>query len=382
MKKSIDRILTTHTGSLPRPSELLKLHEEIEGGKAIDMDNFYSVVTRATEKIVKRQLEVGLDIVNDGEMGKVGYATYVMNRLKGFGASGRRPGLGDLYDFPDYFKLFSVHEGAYLTNLKLPACIDTVDWKNFEDLQYEINIFKEITNIQKPYERFLSAASPGVIALYFENKFYDSKRDYVMALAEVMKREYMHIYESGCILQLDCPDLAYGRHTDRFLNQDVNKFLEDVELNIEAINLSISEIPPEQVRLHICWGNYAGPHHKDIDLKDILSIIFKANVQGLCFEAANPRHEHEWHVFEKLKLPSDTVIIPGVIDTCTNYIEHPEVVADRIERFARLVGKENVIAGTDCGFATFAGFITVDPDIAWSKLQSLTDGAKLASERV
>jgi 5-methyltetrahydropteroyltriglutamate--homocysteine methyltransferase len=380
MQLSVDRILTTHTGSLPRPQPLLDLLKARDDGQPVDAAQFESTTTEATRDIVNKQIESGIDIVNDGEMSKIGYVTYVKDRLTGFTGVGSFPPMRDFVDFPEFAERF-VSEAQGVITLKTPACDGEVGWKDRAETQKDIQRFKAALSGKTPSEAFMTAASPGVIALFLENKYYDSYEKYINALADVMKDEYEAVHKAGFILQLDCPDLAVGRHT-RFAEHATADFVKVVELNIASINRAVSNIPPDRIRLHLCWGNYEGPHHNDVPLHDIIAPVFAANVGAISFEGANPRHEHEWTAFARFKLPAGKAIIPGVIDSCTNYIEHPELVAQRIVRFAKLVGRENVIAGTDCGFATFAAYTPIVPTITWAKLRALSDGASIASKEL
>jgi 5-methyltetrahydropteroyltriglutamate--homocysteine methyltransferase len=313
-------------------------------------------------------------------MSKIGYSTYVKDRLVGFNGVGSFPPTSDFNDFPEFVERF-VSEAQAVVTLKTPACDGPVAWKDLEAAEKDIKRFKAALVGQRPREAFMTAASPGVIALFLENKHYASYEKYLEALADVMKKEYQAVHNAGFILQLDCPDLAVGRHT-RFAQNTTAEFVKVVELHVAAINRAIANIPPDRIRLHLCWGNYEGPHHHDVPLRDIIEPVFAANVGAVSFEAANPRHEHEWTIFEKIKLPPGKFLIPGVIDSCTNYIEHPDLVAQRIVRFAKLVGRENVIAGTDCGFATFAAYTPIVPAIAWAKLLALSEGAGIATREL
>jgi 5-methyltetrahydropteroyltriglutamate--homocysteine methyltransferase len=379
MQQSTDRILTTHTGSLPRPPALLDLLKAKDDGRLADPAGFESAVSAATADIVAKQIAAGIDVVNDGEMSKIGYATYVKDRLAGFDAEGSFPPMADVVEFPGYLARLIADDG--LRTLKTPACNARVAWKNKAAAQQDIERFKAALKGRKPRDAFMTAASPGVIALFLENKYYPSHEDYLFALADVMKEEYEAIHKAGFILQLDCPDLAVGRHT-RFAEMSAAEFGKTLALHIEAINRAVANIPADHVRLHLCWGNYEGPHHHDVPLRDIIEPVLQARAAAISFEASNPRHEHEWTVFEDIELPPGKILIPGVIDSCTNYIEHPDLVAQRIVRFAELVGRENVIAGTDCGFATFAAYLPIEPDIAWAKLKAMAEGARIASRRL
>lgn len=375
MERSTERILTTHTGSLPRPQKLaealaLRDRGELPGAQA---EAFPGIVREAVAKIVRRQTDAGLDVVSDGEMSKFGYATYVKERLTGFEGAAEPLALADLADYPD----FTMRVPLAMTN---PSCTGPVTFRGADAVQADIDNLgaAQATTAEGA---FLNAASPGIISEYMTNRYYNSEEDYLYALADAMKEEYDAITNAGFQLQLDCPDLACGRHL-RVPSMEVEEFRKQVELRVEVINHATRDIPPERMRLHVCWGNYEGPHHHDLALANIIDIVLRVRPATLLIEAANPRHEHEWEVFENVSLPEGKVIVPGVIDTLTTYIEHPELVAQRLIRYANVVGRENVMAGTDCGFATFATFVNVDPEIAWGKLEALTQGAELASRRL
>jgi 5-methyltetrahydropteroyltriglutamate--homocysteine methyltransferase len=381
MKRSSDRILTTHTGSLPRPDGLVALIEQKESGALTDTRGFDAAVKAATVTIVRKQLECGVDIVNDGEVAKPSYATYPKDRLSGFGGVAEAFfGIGDLADYPEYgARVFN--EQSPVATLKRPACNGPVAYKDRAGLDAEIANLKAAIAESKPVEAFMSAASPGVISIFLPNQYYKTHEAYLAALSDAMKVEYQAIHQAGFVLQVDCPDLAMGRHI-QFPDASLAEFRKNIELHVEALNNALSGIPEDRVRIHLCWGNYEGPHHRDVPLRDILDIVLKARVAGISYEASNPRHEHEWAVFKENKLPSGKILIPGVIDSVSNFIEHPELVAQRICNIARVVGRENVIAGTDCGFATIAGFHSVDPRITWAKFQSMAEGARLASKEL
>jgi 5-methyltetrahydropteroyltriglutamate--homocysteine methyltransferase len=378
MKHSTNRILTTHTGSLPRPAGLLKLISEQESGAA-DISSIRTHVKSAVADIVRKQLETGVDIVNDGEMGKPSYATYVKDRLSGYGGETTLLPIRDLAEYPEFAERFM--RDSPIEELKRPACTGAVAYINREPLQRDIENLKAAVDARHPAEAFMSAASPGVITIFLGNHHYKSHEEYLGALAEAMKTEYQAIHQAGFILQVDCPDLAMGRHI-QFPDATLSEFRKTIEMHVEALNHALAGIPPESVRLHLCWGNYEGPHHLDVPLRDIIDIVFKANAAGISYEASNPRHEHEWAVFKDVKLPEGKVLIPGVIDSTNNFIEHPELVAQRICNVARLVGKENVIAGTDCGFATVAGYTPVEPKITWAKFAAMAEGARIATDEL
>jgi len=374
MKRSTERILTSHTGSLPRPWDLTAILEAMDAGTAPDPQAFDVGVRSAVSEVVRKQVEAGVDIINDGEQGKVGYSTYVRYRLTGFEGRSSVAVRAEWADFPEA----ATRQGRAATMAR-PACNGPIAWKDQAAVMKDIANLKAALSGVQPAEVFMTAASPGVIAHFLQNEYYPSHEAYLAHLADVMKEEYDAISQAGFVLQVDCPDLAMGRHL-RFPDLSTAEFLKIAQANLEALNHALRDIPPDRLRLHLCWGNYEGPHHRDIPLKDILGIVLKARPQAISFEGANPRHEHEWKVFRQVKLPDDKVIIPGVLDSTTNFIEHPELVAQRIVRYAEVVGRENVIAGTDCGFATFArSNPQVEPEIVWAKMRAMAEGARLAS---
>jgi 5-methyltetrahydropteroyltriglutamate--homocysteine methyltransferase len=377
MKRSTDRILTTHTGSLPRPHDLTTTLEALDGGTPPDAMAFDARVRRAVADIVKQQVDVGVDIVNDGEQGKVGYSTYVRHRLAGFGGQAAVPVRADWADFPE-----AASRGERRSTIMRPACNGPIEWKDRTAVQKDTaNLSAALTGV-KVSEAFMTAASPGVIAHFLRNEHYPTREAYLARLVDVMKEEYDAIHRAGFVLQVDCPDLAMGRHL-AFPELSNAEFLKIAAANVEALNHALRDIPADRMRLHLCWGNYEGPHHRDIPLREILPVALKARPQALSFEGANPRHEHEWIVFREIRLPDDRVIIPGVLDSTTNFIEHHELVAQRLERYAEVVGRERVIAGTDCGFMTFARSVnSVEPEIAWAKFKAMAEGARLASARL
>jgi 5-methyltetrahydropteroyltriglutamate--homocysteine methyltransferase len=374
MKCSTERILTTHTGSLPRPSDLTATLEALDAGIIPDPEVFDARVRRAVVDIVRKQMESGVDIVSDGEQGKVGYSTYVKHRLTGFGGQSAVPVRADWADFPEAAARYTRATG------ERPACNGPIAWQDREAGQKDIANFKAALSEVQPEDAFMTAASPGVIAHFLRNEYYPSRDAYLAHLTDIMKEEYDAIVQAGFVLQLDCPDLGMGRHL-AFPDLSTPDFVKIAEANVEALNHALRDIPPDRMRMHLCWGNYEGPHHRDIPLKEIIGVVLKARPQAISFEGANPRHEHEWTVFRDVRLPDGKVIIPGMLDSTTNFIEHPELVAQRIVRYAELVGKENVIAGSDCGFGTFArSNYQVEPEIVWAKLQAMAEGAKLASQ--
>ena len=375
MTRSTDRILVTHTGSLPRPASLDELLHRIDNGETLeDAAGFRAQVREAVAAIVARQVAVGVSVVSDGEMSKIGYSTYVKERLEGFGGEdvGFEFPHPDLVDFPEYM----VPVMSQLT-FRMPACVGEIAYTGLADAQTDIDNLRAAVEHSGVTDAFMTAASPGVIAVFLANRHYRSHEEYVFALADAMKAEYDLIHQAGFVLQVDCPDLAMARHT--WGDQSIDEFRERIRHHVEAINHATRDIPPERMRLHLCWGNYNGPHRHDVALREIIDIALRARPAGLSFEAANPRHEHEWKLFEEIELPDGKILIPGVIDSTTNYVEHPELVAQRIVRYAELVGRENVIAGTDCGFATFAGMTHVDPAITWAKFEAMAQGAELAT---
>jgi len=381
MKRSTERILTTHTGSLPRPADLLPLIQAMENGTG-NPAVFGIRVRSAVAEIVRTQVQAGVDIVNDGEMGKPSYATYVKDRLNGFEqATQSEPfaGPADLADYPEYQERYNLRRAV--ATLIRPKCVGEVSNKDSGAVEKEIDDLRAAIAQSQAAEAFLSAASPGVISIFLRNEYYKTHEAYLAALAEAMKPEYEAIYRAGFVLQVDCPDLAMGRHI-QFPDLDIAEFRKRIELHVEMLNGALGNIPADRVRIHLCWGNYEGPHHRDVPLRDIIDIVFKVRASGISYEAANPRHEHEWAVFKDVKLPDGKVLIPGVLDSTNNFIEHPELIAQRICNVANLVGRENVIASTDCGFATSATFSAVDPKITWAKFQSMAEGARIASNQL
>ena len=372
------KFLTTHVGSLPRPEDLMQIMWAREDGIPIDKPAVEERVRQAVEEIVARQVKAGIDIVNDGEMPKPSYATYVKDRLNGFGGTGNTFVFQDIEAFPQTKARVFADPGR--KHRKTPACNGPITVKDVEAPRKDAARLKDAVKANRGTLTFLTAASPGVTAFFFRNDYYPKHEDYVFAIAEAMRHEYEAIVSSGVGLQIDCPDLAMGRHT-QFKDLDLRGFRDMMELNIEAMNRALVNIAPGQVRMHLCWGNYPGPHHCDVPFKDIVDLVWKAKPHAIQFEAANPRHAHEWALFETVKLPEGKTLIPGVIECQSNYIEHPDLVAQRIERYAHLVGRDNVMAGVECGFSIHVGSGGVDPDVVWAKLESLAQGAAIASRK-
>ena len=383
MRRSTERILTTHTGSLARPPELATLLSDRASGSSVDLAEFRGQVRSAIEGAVRRQVDAGIDIVSDGEMGKAGFANYVMDRMTGFDGeeSGSLFRPRDVYEFPEMGqRLFG---GQPATRLRRRCNDGPIEYVGREELEADLSDFGAALGAAGlDLDRaFLPAASPGCVVQIMPTTHYGTRRDYLFALADALRTEYQAITEAGYALQVDCPDMAMGRHIE-FGERTLEEFLANLELHVEALNRGLEGSDPERVRVHVCWGNYAGPHHHDVALADIVDAVYRVNANGISIEGANPRHAHEWKVFAKRPLPPGKYLIPGVVDSCSNYIEHPEVVSDRIVRYASVVGRENVVAGTDCGFGTFSGVSAVLPDVAYAKLASLAEGARLATREL
>jgi 5-methyltetrahydropteroyltriglutamate--homocysteine methyltransferase len=379
MKLSTDRILTTHVGSLPRSDAVSEVLLAKEEGRLDSEARFEAVVAEAVKEVVARQVKAGVDIVSDGEMGKIGYATYIKDRLTGFEGDSPRRVPGDLEKFPDYIKMMSA--SGQTPKIKRPRCVGPIEVKNRAPLERDLANFRAAVNAAKPVDAFMPAASPGVISVFQPNEYYKTEDDYLERLSAVMREEYETIVKAGFVLQLDCPDLAMGRHILHKGEPD-EAFVRRAEVQVEALNHALKNVPANQARLHLCWGNYEGPHICDIPLAKIIRTVLRAKPQVLSFEASNPRHAHEWTVFKEVKLPDDKVLMPGVIDSLTNFIEHPDYVAERICRFADVVGRERVLAGSDCGFGTFVGFGKVFPEFCYMKLKAMAEGAEIASKRL
>ena len=379
MKTSRDRILTTHVGSLPRPAAVATVLFERDRGELRDPAGAEKIIRDAVAAVVRRQVETGIDIASDGEMNKISYATYIKERLTGFsGDSPRQPGQ-DLVDFPDLLKKLA-DKGATAQYTR-PCCTGDIGIKDAKPLETDLRHLREAAAAAKPAETFMNAASPGVIALFQPNKHYPTQDDYLEAVAAAMRTEYQTIVKAGVLLQIDAPDLGMGRHT-MYRQRTEEEFLKLAAMHVEVINEALRGIPADRVRVHICWGNYEGPHHHDVPMERLLPVVLKLRAQALLFEAANPRHAHEWTAFQDARIPEDKILVPGVLSSTTNYIEHPLLVAERLEKFAGIVGRDRVIAGTDCGFGTFAGFGPVEPEIAWRKLAAMVEGARIASRRL
>jgi len=378
MLRSTDRFLTTHTGSLPRPDDLIRLMVAREEGVPVDTAALDARIRTAIDEMVEKQTGAGIDIINDGEMSKPSYATYVKDRLNGFGGTSNSFVFQDLVGFPR--SQLRVFGDPGRKTRKTPGCNGDISVRDFQSPKDDVENLNASAAKAKPTGLFSSAASPGVISLFFRNDHYKSHEDYLYAIAEAMRYEYETIANAGMTLQLDCPDLAMGRHV-QYADLSLDEFKKRMRLHIEALNHAVRNIPAEQLRLHMCWGNYPGPHHCDVPFADIIDVLNYAKPTAILFEAANPRHAHEWQMFETVKPPEGKVLVPGVIECQSNYIEHPELVAQRIGRYANLVGRENVIAGVDCGFSIHVGQGGVDPDVVWKKLEALAQGARIASKR-
>jgi 5-methyltetrahydropteroyltriglutamate--homocysteine methyltransferase len=379
MPASTDRILTTHVGSLPRSDDLTDVLLRRDKGEVDESGEFDRLIAEAVTRVVRLQAETGIDLPSDGEQGKVGYATYMMDRLEGFGGHSPRKPAKDLADYPELTKKMSAIIGTQ--EFRRASCVAPIKVKDWGPLQVDIRNMTAAMEAAGVEDGFMNSASPGLVSAFQPNAYYDTHEDYIWAIAEVMQEEYEQIHEAGLMVQLDCPDLAMARHTG-FQDLTEDEFLKRAELHVEAMNHALRNVPAERCRFHVCWGNYEGPHDFDIPVEKIMPIVLRARPAAVLFEAANARHEHEWAAWAAADIPDDKILVPGTIDTCTNLVEHPELVAQRIERFAGIVGRERVIAGTDCGFGTFAGYGRVDERIAWKKLGSLVEGAAIATKRL
>jgi 5-methyltetrahydropteroyltriglutamate--homocysteine methyltransferase len=379
MKTSQDRILTTHVGSLPRPAELRRLLVAKDKGEPYDKAELERLTRQAVFDIVRRQAETGVDIINDGEMSKPGYSTYVADRLSGFaGHEPAKPRL-DTRDHPNFMAAYERMTGSNIA--RRSVCVGPIAVQDREPLAQDLANLRDALAEVSAVEGFMTAASPGLVPVFQNNRYYPSHEAYVEAIAAAMQQEYEAIVEAGFVLQLDCPDLAMAHHTS-FQDLGEADFLKRAAFHIEVLNHALRNVPADRARIHICWGNYEGPHDHDIDFAKVAPILVKAKPMALVVEAANPRHAHEWRVWHEFKLPDDKILIPGVLDTSTNYVEHPELVAERICRFTDIVGRERVMAGSDCGFGTFAGYGKLDPDISFKKLRAMVEGAAVASKRL
>jgi len=378
VQRSRDRFLTTHTGSLPRPDDLVRMIYAKEEGEPVDADALAARVKAAVADIVKKQADAGVDLINDGEMSKPSYATYIKDRLDGFGGTANTFVYQDLSEFPRLEKRVFGDPGR--SRRKTPACNAPIGVRDRRAPEVDADNLKAALKNVKAVGGFMSAASPGVVSLFFRNDYYKDFESYIFAIADAMQHEYETIAKAGLVLQIDCPDLAMGRHI-QYADLSLADFRKRAQLHIEALDHAVANIPAEQLRMHLCWGNYEGPHHCDVPLADIIDLVLKAKPVTISLEAANPRHAHEWVLFEKVKLPDGKVLIPGVIESKSNFIEHPELIAQRLGRYAKCVGRENVIAGSDCGYGTWVGQATVDPDVVFAKLKAMAEGAALASRQ-
>ena len=368
-------IRTTHVGSLPRSQRAVDLIFARERGESFDRAVFESTMAEEVEATVERQVASGIDVVSDGETSKIGYATYVKDRYTGFGGDSPRNAPADLKQFPAYLERIARSGGT--PKISRPCCIDEVRLRDHADLEADIRHFQAAIDKHQTSVGFMNAASPGVVALFLPNRYYSNYETYLAALSDAFRYEYQAITDAGLLLQIDCPDLALARHMI-FTDKSDEEFVRTASMHVEALNAALDGIPEDRIRVHICWGNYEGPHVCDIDMDKVFPVLMKTRSRYLLFESSNPRHAHEWTVFKarKSEIPDDKILVPGVIDSTTNFVEHPELIRQRIERFVGIVGKDRVMAGSDCGFGTFAGFGTVDPDIVYEKLCSLAEGAR------
>ena len=378
MQRSSERFLTTHTGSLPRPDDLIRMMYAKEEGVPVDPAALAARVKAAVAELVRKQVEAGIDLVNDGEMSKPSYATYIKDRLDGFGGTGNTFVYQDLAEFPKLQQKVFGDPGR--SRRKTPACNAPIGVRDRAAPQVDADNLKSALAAVQAAGGFMSAASPGVVSLFFRNDHYKDFETYIYAIADAMRHEYETVAKAGFVLQIDCPDLGMGRHI-QYADLDLAGFRKRAQLHVEALNHAVANIPAGQLRMHLCWGNYEGPHHRDVPFADVVDIVFKAKPSAISFEAANPPHAHEWTMFETVKLPDSKVLIPGVIESKSNFIEHPELIAQRISHYAKLVGRENVIAGSDCGFGTWVGQAAVDPDVVFAKFKAMADGAAIATKR-
>jgi 5-methyltetrahydropteroyltriglutamate--homocysteine methyltransferase len=377
MQRSVNRVLTTHTGSLPRPPRVVALMLDEWKNPGRQKEELAAAVKAAVEDVVQKQVACGLDVINDGEQGRPDYTVHVKDRLTGFeGPSATPLGTGEP-EFPELAQILLQFASPFQHR---PACSGPVAWRDFAAVEADIAQAKGATGGAKAAEFFFTSPSPGQIARYLKNRYYKTEEEYLFTLADVMAREYRAIVEAGFVLQLDCPDLAISHHMV-YPHLSLAEYRKVIAVNVEALNQAVKDLPPERMRMHICWGSTLGPHHTDVPIRDIIDIVLKTRPQALSFPAANPRHEHEWKVWKDVDRHGK-IVIPGVIDSTSNFVEHPELVADRIVQFANVVGRDNIIAGVDCGFGTFAGRLQVDSKIVWMKLAALTEGARLASRQL
>ena len=374
-----NRILTTHVGSLPRSQQVADLLFARERGDAVDEAVFDRSMAEAVADVVSRQVAVGIDWVSDGEQSKISYSTYIKDRITGFEGDSPRRVPADLEAFPSFMKRLASSGGT--PTYRRPRCTGPITPKTLAPLHADLLHLRSAVDASKPTGAFMNAASPGVIALFHPNEYYPSHEAYLEALAEAMRPEYEAIVAAGFVLQLDCPDLGLGRHM-MFKDRSEAEYVRLAHLHVDALNHALRSLPAERMRMHLCWGNYEGPHHCDAPMEVVLPIALRARPQALLFESSNPRHAHEWVVFREHGVPDDKLLVPGVLDSVSNFIEHPLLVAERIMRFAEIVGPDRVIAGTDCGFSTFAGFGNVDAEIVYAKLKALAEGAAIASKRL
>jgi 5-methyltetrahydropteroyltriglutamate--homocysteine methyltransferase len=392
MQTSTDRILTTHVGSLPRPDDLLVFLEAREGGQTFDHTPFETRLSEAVKDVVAQQVAAGIDSVCDGEQSKISYTFYVRHRLSGIGAGGgseleHPPQTGahrDILDHPDYAERLHQARGgtSWFARATVPCCVGPVTYRDRGPLHTDLKNLAAACQAANPSEAFMNAASPGVLTKFVPDRYYKNEDAYVEALADALKEEYEAIYQAGFILQIDAPDLGSARH-NQYQHLSDREFLRIADRNVAALNHATANIPPEAMRMHICWGNYEGPHTHDVPLALVFDTCMRARPAGLLFEAANPRHAHEWEDLRDAKIPDEKILMPGCIDSTTNFVEHPRLVAQRICNVANIVGRERVVAGTDCGFATFAGQTNpVVPSVVWAKLAALAQGARIASERL
>ena len=379
MKLSTHRILTTHVGSLPRSQPVVEQLLKRENNDALDALTYDRTMREGVSDVVRQQVIAGIDVVSDGETSKISYATYMKDRLSGFGGDNERPIAKDLQPFAEFRTRMAVFAGKQ--SFKRQACIGPIEVIERETLRKDIQNLRAAVDRHSPHEAFMNSASPGVVSAFQPNQYYPTHDAYVEALGAAMQDEYEAIVAAGLLLQVDCPDIAMARHTG-FQQLSEADFLKRAEHQVDVLNHALRNIPATALRMHVCWGNYEGPHDHDIPLEKIMRIVLKAKPAAILFEASNPRHAHEWAVWRDTKIPEDKVLVPGLLTSTSNYVEHPELIAQRVLQFADMVGRERVIAGTDCGFGTFAGIGKMDPGISWLKLGALVQGARLASSRL